>query len=166
MFGFLKKVTRLNLEPTKSLKEVDNELVTERLVHQRLRNRIMEEVSSLCEGDVYVRKMGAAEYFCAFFDFEDCFDDPINPCISTLNSEEAKQLFILSAVMNWASSATDNKITDIELIESGWPMKIALFANETLELLLKCGRHSEDLEEKEASFELGQEWLKRLENYG
>lgn len=166
MFGFIKNFTRFNIEQTKTVNEVEKEQVSERLIHQRLRNRIIEAVSIVCEGDEIIREIGAAEYFNTFFDFEDCFDDPNNPCLSTLNFQETKQLFALNAVMHWACSSTDNKINDLELIQSGWPKKIIPFAKETLELLLIRGRHSEDFEEQKASFELGQEWLKGLESYG
>jgi hypothetical protein len=136
------------------------ESVSERIVDQRLRNRIMEEVCSLSEGVDYIETVGAVEYFNAFFFQVDPLDKQHN---SALNEQERAAICELWELMNQASDAVPKNVSYSYLIQTGWPEKITLVAERVLIMLLKRGRFSEDSEEAEPSFEAGQAWYNAVE---
>jgi hypothetical protein len=132
-----------------------SEAVSKRVVDQRLRNRIIEEVSSLAEDNDVAMQWGASEYFEAFFDLINNDRPWPNSCFSN----EKKQAFKnFCALMIKACDATPKRLTVAQLTESGWPDIIRSEAQRTLAVFLARGRFGEDEEEAKPSFDTGQAW--------
>ncbi|GGZ45364.1 hypothetical protein [Asticcacaulis endophyticus] len=129
------------------------ESISERLIDQRHRNRIIEEVHSLTLG---IGSWGAAEYFNAFYDHMND-DEPWQN--SAMTEEEWCRLNELCQLMNKACDSTPGDLTDQELIDSGWPDRIKPDAQKVLDVFLKRGRFSEEFEQEAPSYEAGQTWL-------
>jgi hypothetical protein len=127
----------------------DDEAYT-RLVEQRLRNRIMEELLFLAEGDAAVGRLGAKEYFNGFEDFLP-LDYAAPAPNSAITDEENAALWEVCRLMSEAADATPDLVTDEELLASGWPSKIAPVANAALALFLRRGRFSEEVAEDKPS---------------
>ena len=127
--------------------------ISERLLDQRLRNRIMEAVLGLSEG---LGNWGVVEYFCSFYDFMDGDHPYIN---SVMTEDEQAVLGDLCHLMNVASDETPDKyMADEAFVATGWPDRIKPVAQRVLEVFLKRGRFGEDEEESEPSVEAGQAW--------
>jgi hypothetical protein len=122
--------------------------VSERLLDQRLRNRMMEEMSALAEWEETL-EWGAGEYFNNFFDFFP--DTPPLPDNSTLSEDEREALTCVLLLMAEAANSTPRHVTTPQLRTSGWPQRIAPAARTALELMRVRGCFSEELEEVEPS---------------
>lgn len=120
-----------------------------RLVDQRMRNRVIEALAPLSEGDAGVRAVGLGEYVEQFFDF--IGDDA--PWrwreMTTLTSDEVAALAAVHEVLDAACTATPQDISDEAFIESGWPTVIAPIAKRALDLMENRGRFSEQVEQVE-----------------
>lgn len=120
--------------------------VSKRLLDQRLRNRIMEQLLGLVEWEDTL-KWGAAEYINSFYDF---FPDdggvPDNPC---LTERERAALEPVTQLMSAACDATPQFPDDEEFKAACWPQRIAQVAQEALAIMIERGRFSEDQEENE-----------------
>lgn len=121
-----------------------------RIIHQRIRNRIMEELLGLAEGDESVRQTGAGEYFELFYDWVSHRGDGI-PTNSALTPDEAALILKVKTALDEACDATPKKMSANELIATGWPDRIKPFAQSALDEMLKRGRFSEEVEEDEPS---------------
>ncbi|MFE6857254.1 hypothetical protein [Nocardia sp. NPDC057668] len=120
---------------------------SERVVEQRLRNRAIEALVTLAEGDAGVRTWGYGEYINEFFDTID--DD--GPWRwrewSTFTSAEVAALDRVRRAVLDACAATPRISSDEEFVASGWPGRIAPVAAAALELMRSRGRFREDREE-------------------
>jgi hypothetical protein len=134
------------------------EEVSERVVDQRLRNRIMYEMHSLTEG---ISLLGVASYFNCFFDYTDMHNDDQPLPNSTMTEEEQSALAELCQLMNLACDVS-NHMSDEELIASGWIERIKPKASEVLKIFLKRGLFGEDVEESEPSVAEGQPWYEHV----
>ena len=121
-----------------------------RIIDQRIRNRIMEELLGLAEGDENVRQTGAGEYFEAFYDWVPHSGDGVRPN-GALTQDEAALILKVSIALNEACDATPGIVSADELIATGWPERIKPLAQSALDQMLKRGRFSEDAEEDEPS---------------
>jgi hypothetical protein len=120
-----------------------------RLVEQRLRNRAIEALETLSEGDAGVLSVGHVEYFEQFFDVIND-DDPWQwRRWTTFTSQEVEALQAVHDELLAASSATPRIMDDSDFVATGWPRKIALIAAPSLELMSRRGRFSEDVEQHE-----------------
>jgi hypothetical protein len=126
----------------------DPDLPSERLVEQRMRNRAMESLVALGEGDLGVRSVGVVEYIEQFFDI-------INDDIpwhwrewSCFTTEEVEALDQVLHLLNAACSATPQMCTEEEFIASGWPTRLQPKAARALDLMNERGRFSENVEEE------------------
>ena len=127
---------------------VMDEQVSRRLVEQRLRNRIMEVIETLAEGDEGVRSVGFTNYFEHFYDWVPHRDDAWTwEPLSTMMPAESEALANVSSVLDDACDSTPGMMTDDEFIETGWPGKIRPIAMRALELMHGRGRFSEEREE-------------------
>ncbi len=131
-------------------------LVSERVVDQRARNRVMESLDWLREGP---GDWGAGEYIAQFFDWMP-FDKP--PVNGTLNEDETVAIARICELMNRVSDATPTPVTDHDLVAGGHLERIKAEAEKTLAVFLKRGRFGEEVEETEPSFEAGQNWSSSL----
>lgn len=116
-----------------------------------MRNRAMEALEALSEGDPGVWSIGVGEYVEQFFDI---ISDEI-PWHwrewSSFTIEEVDALDEVLRLLNAASAATPNIDTDDEFIASGWPARIQPPAARALGVMRARGRFREDVEEDSPS---------------
>jgi hypothetical protein len=124
---------------------------SERLVEQRIRNRIMEAVLTLAEGVDGVRQVWPKDYFETFYDWIPHQADGAMPSNSAINDEERALLAEVSAILDSACDATPNQMTADELLATGWPDRVQPVAQRALSAMILRGRFSEDHEEDEPS---------------
>ncbi len=150
--------TRADEEARRVLDEIFSEFPnaardqpSERLVLQRMRNRVMEALDLLADGDEGVRSAGNAEYVNHFFDFIDD-DVPLQwREWSTLTADEVAALDkVLRALLD-ACAETPAVCTDDEFIASGWPERVKQIAGAALALMRARGRFHEEYEEDSPS---------------
>lgn len=125
-----------------------DQTVSDRLLDQRLRNRMMEELLCLIDWEEAL-DWGAGEYFNSFFDI---FPDkaPLHPN-TALSDEESEALTEVLILVEAAANSTSQHVTTAELTISGWPQKIKPVAAVALALMSMRGRFSEEHEEAEPS---------------
>lgn len=116
-----------------------------RIVHQRVRNRIIEALEILADGDTGVRGVGFSEYFNAYYDFIP--DHRPFSLTGTLSKEEIANLERLSEILDQACDAVPPLMSDEEFINTGWPQRIQPQAQAALACFLARGRFNEDREE-------------------
>lgn len=129
----------------------DDENPSERLVAQRVRNRIMEELSGLAEGDAEVSKVGPVEWFESFFDWFPYQGEPKWYPAMTAEEETAVRTVCKLMQLAIADQTIPKHPTVEQIASSGWPERIAPFAKKALDIMLTRGRFSEDVEEGEPS---------------
>jgi hypothetical protein len=129
----------------------DDEKPSQRLVAQRVRNRVMEEIWGLSRADMGVHEAGPTEWFETFFDLFPYEGEPDYYPAMTL--EEATAVRQVCELMQQAISDTDiSKCPTVEEVtRTGWPQRIAPVAKQALDLMLQRGRYSEEQEEEEPS---------------
>lgn len=127
------------------------EAPSERLIEQRVRNRIMEEIWGLSRGDSGVDASGPVEWFETFFDWFPYEGEP--DWYPAMTAEEASAVREVCKLMQQAIADPDipKNPTVQEIIQTGWPKHIAPVAERALELLLARGRFSEEEEQTEPS---------------
>lgn len=129
----------------------DSARPSERLVEQRMRNRAMEALVALSEGDPGVRSVGVGEYVNQFFD---AIDDDIPwhwRDWSCFTPDEVERLDAVHGLLKAACAATPRIDTDDDFIASGWPDRIQPAARTALEVMQARGRFREDVEEETPS---------------
>jgi hypothetical protein len=126
-----------------------DETPTDRVIEQRVRNRIMEELLYLVDGDQAVRDMGYGEYLEAFFTWFPTEGPPREN--SALNAHEVAALLGVLVLMQKMYSEVPVGVGDEPLIATGWPQKIAPVAKQALDLFRARGRFDEAREELEPS---------------
>lgn len=122
------------------------EQVSARLADQRIRNRVIECLEYLAEGDEGIRATGDVEYFESFFDWvedERPWDWRDNSAYTPAEIEAVNGVLValLAAVEETGDMDTEETVT------SGWPRRIAPIAQTALNLLVQRGRFDEDREE-------------------
>jgi hypothetical protein len=122
-----------------------DEAPSDRLVEQRLRNRMMEALLSLVEWERDLRDWGGCEYFESFFDFFP-YDRGLQ-ANSSMTAEEQAACSDVHALMVAACNATPRMVTAEQLIAAGWPQRIAPVAHRALKMMVERGRFSEEREE-------------------
>ena len=125
---------------------------SDRLVDQRIRNRIIEAIEVLADGDEGVRGMGPNEYFEGFYDWVPHRDEDRRrfPNATIVPAEQAA-IEEVSAILDDACDATPGTMSVEEFIGTGWPGRIQPVACRVLALLEGRGRFSEESEEDEPS---------------
>ena len=128
-----------------------HEKPSERLVAQRVRNRIMEEIWGLSRGNAGVQASGAVEWFESFFDWFPYEGEPT--WYPAMTADEERAVWSVCKLMQQAVAdpAIPKNPTVEQVTARGWPARIAPFAKTALDLMLKRGRFSEELEEDEPS---------------
>jgi hypothetical protein len=129
----------------------DDEKPSERLVAQRVRNRITEEVWRLSRGNEGVRAIGPGEWFESFFDYFPYDGEPNRHPAMRAEEETAVRTVCMLMQLAIADAAIPKNPSVEEFTSSGWPEVIAPFAKKALGLMLERGRFSEDVEEVEPS---------------
>lgn len=129
----------------------DVEKPSERLIAQRVRNRILEEILGLSEGEAGVHEAGPTEWFESFFDWFPYEGEP--EWFPAMTAEEADTVSAVCKIMQQAIAETDisREPTVDEIIQTGWPERVAPTAKLALDVLMARGRFSEEQEEDEPS---------------
>lgn len=147
--NWLKAITRLSKGRPKAVCE--DEKPSERLVAQRVRNRIMEEMWSLAKGNEGVLEAGPAEWFELFFDWFP-YEGEAYWCPAMTPEEEETVRSVLGLMQQAIADPSIPKLPTVEQVtQSGWPERIAPFAQKSLDLMLARGRFSEEVEEEQPS---------------
>lgn len=125
--------------------------VTERLVAQRMRNRIMEEIWGLSKADVSVQDEGPAEWFESFFDYFPYEGEP--DWYPAMTPEESIAVREVCRLMQQAVADADipRRPTVEDIVRTHWPRRIAPVAKQAVDLMMQRGRFSEETEEDEPS---------------
>ncbi len=121
--------------------------VSERLLHQRLRNRIMEAVSALAEGVDEALAWGFGEYFETFYDHIPHREDGGLPALSTFNQAEISALKRVSSIVDAAADDTPQSMSEADFVASGWPQRIQVEAQAAVAVLNLRGRFCEEQEQ-------------------
>ncbi|RYG93764.1 MAG: hypothetical protein EON58_17680 [Alphaproteobacteria bacterium] len=116
--------------------------IPECLLSQRLRNRCIDVLELLADGNETVRRFGSAEYFNCFFDWFP--DEGVYKPPSAMSQDEVKVATAVLVLMRDACDATPLRVTEDELISTGWPSRIQPFAQNALEVFMTRGRGIED----------------------
>ncbi|MER9330495.1 hypothetical protein [Mesorhizobium sp. M0488] len=119
---------------------------SERLIEQRIRNRIYEILEILADCDAGVDLVGIKGYFYLFEDF--VHRSSIEAGTSALSRRERAIVLEIAELLE-AASETNPDFTRAEFIDSDWPAKIAPVAREARALFLGRGLFSEKIEEVE-----------------
>ncbi|MER9581753.1 hypothetical protein [Mesorhizobium sp. M0276] len=119
---------------------------TERLIEQRIRNRIYEILEILADCDDGVDLVGIKGYFNLFEDF--VHRPSIEAGTSALSKDERAIVLEIAEFLE-AASETNPDFTKAEFVESGWPARIAPTARDARALFLRRGLFSEKIEEAE-----------------
>ena len=129
----------------------NDEKPSERVVAQRVRNRIMEELLGLASGDAEVSEVGPVEWFEMFFDWFPYEGEPTWYPAMTAEEESAVRAVCKLMQLAIADPIIPKNPTAEQITSSGWPNRIAPFAQKALDVMLKRGRFSEEVEEEEPS---------------
>jgi hypothetical protein len=123
--------------------------VSERVVLQRLRNRAIEAVELLAEGEAGVRSVGANEWVNQFFDVID--DDMPGDWRNwpVLTGEEVAALAEVHDALLDVCRHTPPILVADDFVAGRHPDEIARLARRAVHELLTRGRFSEDVEEAE-----------------
>ncbi|KRB31388.1 hypothetical protein ASD99_20760 [Mesorhizobium sp. Root695] len=119
---------------------------SERLIEQRIRNRLYEVLEILADCDGGVDLVGIKGYFNLFEDF--VHRPSIEAGTSALSKDERAIVLEIAEFLE-AASETNPDFTRAEFIESDWPAKIAPTARDARTLFLRRGLFSEKVEELE-----------------
>lgn len=122
---------------------------SERIIDQRIRNRIMEAIHTLAEGNDGVQKVWPDEYFESLYTWIPHRDDGAMPPNSVIPADEREQLQAVSFILDDACDATPAIMTADEFIATGWPAEIQPIAQAALNIMTARGRYSEQTEEVE-----------------
>ena len=114
----------------------------ERLVDQRLRNRLIEQLESFAEGRAHLYDVGYAEYFESFFDFAPYEGEMPSNAATTISERQAVAVFL--ALAQEACATTPGKMPEADFARTGWPDRLAVAAGQCLEAFAARGRLSED----------------------
>jgi hypothetical protein len=130
-------------------REMDQGEPSQRVIDQRLRNRITEALSYLSKGVDGARWEGLGEWFESFFDYFP-YEGSDYRANSAICESEWTVLRPLIGAMQQAYRDTGIS-SDEELMASGWPERIAPLAQAALEVFTSRGRFSEESEEEAPS---------------
>ena len=119
---------------------------SDRLIEQRIRNRIYEILEILAECDGGVDLVGINGYFNLFEDF--VHRPSIESGKSVLSKDEREIVMEIAHFLEAACLAMPD-FTKVEFIASGWPEQIAPKARDARTLFLIRGLFSEEFEEAE-----------------
>ncbi len=112
-----------------------DEKPSDRIIYQRIRNRIMEAVLTLADGDDGVRQVEFAEYFEGFYDWIPHRARGGMRPNSAITADERALLLEISSILDDACDATPVNMTADELIATGWPKRIQPVALKALILM-------------------------------
>lgn len=116
-----------------------------------MRNRVIEVLEVLADGDAGLHAVGEKEYFNYFFDYIDDSSPHQWRALSTYTGAEVARIELVLEQMLAALEATADLRTDREVAATGWPKRVAPVARDALEVMTARGRFDEESEEIEPS---------------
>ncbi|MGV4793425.1 hypothetical protein [Rhizobium sp. F40D2] len=122
------------------------EEVSDRVIEQRWRNRIIEAVEVLARGDQGLIEVNYNEFFEGFYN---CWHDghlAVKPN-SAITEEEERTIDALGRMLEGITNETRHFRSEAEYIQSGCAERIKPVAQNALKLFLSRGRFHEDCEE-------------------
>lgn len=122
------------------------EEVSDRVIEQRLRNRIIEAIEILSRGNEGLIEVNYNEFFEGFYDQWHDGHFGLGPN-SAITEEEEKTVDELGRMLESISDETRHFQSEAEYIQSGCAERIKPAAQRALKLFLSRGRFSEDHEE-------------------
>lgn len=122
------------------------EQVSDRVVEQRLRNRIIEVVEVLSRGNEGLIEVNYSEFFEGFYDQWRDGQLVVKPN-SAITEEEECAIDALGRMLEAINDETRHFKSEAEYIRSGCAERIKPVAMNVLQLFLARGRFSEDREE-------------------
>jgi hypothetical protein len=162
MMTFMMKIWRAirRLWGAEPFSRLPDEAVSERLLAQRLRNRLMEEVFGHAAWHESLKHLDVYEHFETFFDRFPYEGEPYPN--EALTKDERAALVNVHALVKqayeWLPSIKHHYASWEEYIATGWPQRIEPVAERALTLMLKRGRFSEEEEEETPSGDDGWPW--------
>ena len=122
---------------------------SERVIDQRRRNRFIEALEYLAQGDDGVRLQGLTEYLEGFYDF---VRHRRQGGLSPNTAMNAEEWVLAQDITNLMHSAYDEPASDdAAFIATGWPKRIQPVALQALKIMLERGKFDEEIEEREPS---------------
>jgi hypothetical protein len=131
---------------TDQRKFVMDEEVSDRVIEQRWRNRMIEAIGVLARGNEGLIEVNYNEFFLTFYDLWDDGRLIVWPN-SAFTEEEEDAINALGRMLDDIMEETLHFQSEAEYIESGCAERIKPVAQEALKLFLTRGRFSEDYEE-------------------
>ena len=122
---------------------------SKRIIDQRIRNRIMEALATLADGNEGVLAEWPHECFESFYDWIP--HGGVQRPNGAVSAEEQSGLSDVSKILDLACDSTPQLMTADEFIATGWPARIQPVAQQVLGLMLGRGRFSEDEEQEPSS---------------
>lgn len=119
---------------------------SERLIEQRLRNRIFEILEILADCDAGADLVGIRGYFDLFEDF--VHRPSIESGKSALSKDERMIVLEIADFLEAAGESSAD-FTRVEFIQGGWPERIGPKAREAKALFLRRGLFAETFEQDE-----------------
>ena len=124
---------------------------SDRIIDQRIRNRIMESVQTLADGNDGVHRVWPTEYFEEYYDWVPHRREGGLAPNSAISDDERALLQDVSRILDDACDATPAVMSADEFIATGWPARIQPVALKALNRMRERGRFSEDREEDSPS---------------
>ncbi|RWX05180.1 hypothetical protein EHI45_30810 [Rhizobium leguminosarum] len=122
------------------------EEVSERVIEQRLRNRIIETIEVLAGGNQGLIDVNYNEFFEGFYDQWHGGHLAVKPN-SAITEEEERAVDALGLMLESITKETSHFRSEAEYLQSGCAERIKPVAQKALKLFLSRGRFREDLEE-------------------
>ncbi|OWV68928.1 hypothetical protein ATY76_10500 [Rhizobium sp. R339] len=122
------------------------EEVSDRIVEQRWRNRIIEAIEILSRGNEGLIEVNYNEFFEGFYDCWHHGRLVVRPN-SAITEEEERAVDALGRVLEGISDETRHFQSEAEYIQSGCAERIRPVAQDALKVFLSRGRFSENYEE-------------------
>ncbi|KAF5887193.1 MULTISPECIES: hypothetical protein [Rhizobium] len=123
-----------------------DEEISDRVIEQRLRNRVIDAIEVLARGNEGLIEVNYNEFFLAFYD---CWDNGrlIRWPNNAFTDEEEQTVNDLGGMLEGITTETLHFQSEAEYIQSGCAERIKPVAQQALKLFLTRGRFSEDCEE-------------------
>ncbi|WP_313906127.1 hypothetical protein [Rhizobium leguminosarum] len=123
-----------------------DEEVSDRIVEQRWRNRIIDAIEVLAQGNEGLIEVNYNEFFEGFYDYWRDGQLFVRPN-SAITTDEERTVDALGRMLEDISMETRHFQSEAEYIQSGCAERIKPVAQEALKLFLSRGRFREDCEE-------------------
>ncbi|MGG6893690.1 hypothetical protein [Rhizobium sp. BR 315] len=123
-----------------------DEEVSDRVIEQRLRNRVIDAIEVLARGSKGLVEVNYREFFLAFYDYWDN-GRLIRWPNSAFTDEEEQAVNDLGRMLEGITIEALHFQSEAEYIQSGCAERIKPVAQEALKLFLTRGRFSEDYNE-------------------